>query len=147
MSWLAGTDTVGFHPCVSISSLLSLRRLCQSYFPQYSLFFFTRDTSEGPSRTGRCGRTHRLPNFDDRPRLPYIDAILLEALRWNPVGPTGIYFQIHGCYFRLMAFGLGMAHRSVKDDVYRGYYIPRRYAPSTYFEVQTHPLRRGDHHW
>lgn len=41
----------------------------------------------------------RLPNFDDRPRLPYIDAILLEALRWNPVGPTGIYFQIHGRYF------------------------------------------------
>lgn len=25
---------------------------------------------------------------------------------------------------QLMAFGLGMAHRSVKDDVYRGYYIP-----------------------
>ncbi|KAK0446235.1 cytochrome P450 [Armillaria borealis] len=48
----------------------------------------------------------RLPNFDDRPQLPYIDAILLEALRWNPVVPMGI------------------AHRSVKADVYRGYYIP-----------------------
>ncbi|KAK0236123.1 cytochrome P450 [Armillaria nabsnona] len=48
----------------------------------------------------------RLPNFDDRPQLPYIDAILLEALRWNPVLPMGV------------------AHRSVKADVYRGYYIP-----------------------
>ncbi|KAG7451289.1 cytochrome P450 [Guyanagaster necrorhizus] len=48
----------------------------------------------------------RLPNFDDRPQLPYIEAILLEALRWNPVVP------------------LGAAHRSVKEDVYRGYYIP-----------------------
>ncbi|KAK0469561.1 cytochrome P450 [Desarmillaria tabescens] len=48
----------------------------------------------------------RLPNFDDRPQLPYIEAILLEALRWNPVTPMGI------------------AHRSVKEDIYKGYYIP-----------------------
>ncbi|SJL09908.1 uncharacterized protein ARMOST_13289 [Armillaria ostoyae] len=51
---------------------------------------------------GQC----RLPNFDDRPQLPYIDAVLSEALRWNPVVPMGI------------------AHRSMKDDVYKGYYIP-----------------------
>ncbi|PBK75826.1 cytochrome P450 [Armillaria solidipes] len=48
----------------------------------------------------------RLPNFDDRPQLPYIEAILSEALRWNPVVPMGV------------------AHRSVNADVYRGYYIP-----------------------
>ncbi|KAK0223439.1 cytochrome P450 [Armillaria fumosa] len=48
----------------------------------------------------------RLPNFEDRPQLPYTDAIVLEALRWNPVVPMGV------------------AHRSMKADVYRGYYIP-----------------------
>ncbi|KAK0480174.1 cytochrome P450 [Armillaria novae-zelandiae] len=48
----------------------------------------------------------RLPNFDDRPQLPYIDAVLSEALRWNPVVPMGI------------------AHRCMKDDAYKGYYIP-----------------------
>ncbi|KAK0500354.1 cytochrome P450 [Armillaria luteobubalina] len=48
----------------------------------------------------------RLPDFDDRAQLPYINAIVLEALRWNPVLPMGV------------------AHRSVKEDVYRGYYIP-----------------------
>ncbi|KAK0193929.1 cytochrome P450 [Armillaria mellea] len=48
----------------------------------------------------------RLPNFDDRAQLPYINAVVLEALRWNPVVP------------------MGAAHRSVKEDVYRGYYIP-----------------------
>ncbi|KAK0500321.1 cytochrome P450 [Armillaria luteobubalina] len=48
----------------------------------------------------------RLPNFDDRAQLPYIDAIVSEALRWNPVVPMGV------------------AHRAVKEDVYRGYYIP-----------------------
>ncbi|PBK75833.1 cytochrome P450 [Armillaria solidipes] len=55
------------------------------------------DTVVGPTR---------LPNFDDRPQLPYIEAILSEALRWNPVVPTSI------------------AHRNVQEDVYRGYYIP-----------------------
>lgn len=29
----------------------------------------------------------RLPCFQDRPSLPYIDAILRETLRYNPVAP------------------------------------------------------------
>lgn len=33
----------------------------------------------------------RLPSFDDRPALPYLDAILRETLRWYPVGPLGTY--------------------------------------------------------
>lgn len=31
----------------------------------------------------------RLPDFDDYDALPYIEAIVLEALRWNPVVPEG----------------------------------------------------------
>ena len=31
----------------------------------------------------------RLPDFDDRATLPYVDAILHELLRWNPVVPLG----------------------------------------------------------
>lgn len=37
----------------------------------------------------------QLPNFDDRSRLPYIDTILLEALRWNPFAPTVMRYQIY----------------------------------------------------
>jgi len=33
----------------------------------------------------------RLPDFDDRPTLPYLDAILRETLRWYPVLPMGLY--------------------------------------------------------
>jgi cytochrome P450 len=33
----------------------------------------------------------RLPDFDDRPALPYLDAILRETLRWHPVVPMGPY--------------------------------------------------------
>jgi cytochrome P450 len=33
----------------------------------------------------------RLPDFNDRPMLPYMDAIMRETLRWNPVFPFGLY--------------------------------------------------------
>lgn len=31
----------------------------------------------------------RLPSFEDRPKLPYVEAIVLELLRWNPAVPLG----------------------------------------------------------
>ena len=31
----------------------------------------------------------RLPDFDDRPSLPYINAIVKELMRWHPVTPLG----------------------------------------------------------
>jgi cytochrome P450 len=31
----------------------------------------------------------RLPTFADRYNLPYLEAIIWEILRWNPVGPLG----------------------------------------------------------
>ncbi|KAG2125389.1 cytochrome P450 [Suillus clintonianus] len=51
--------------------------------------------------------TKRLPTFEDRPSLPYIDAILRECLRWRPVFP------------------LAIMHAAVESDVYEGYYIPK----------------------
>ena len=33
--------------------------------------------------------TDRLPEFDDRSSLPYVDAILRETLRWQPPVPLG----------------------------------------------------------
>lgn len=32
---------------------------------------------------------HRLPSFSDRDSLPYVNAIVLEILRWNPAVPLG----------------------------------------------------------
>ena len=48
----------------------------------------------------------RLPSHDDRPELPYIDAIVKEALRWQNVLP------------------LGLPHKTTEDMVYDGYFIP-----------------------
>ncbi|KAI0064843.1 cytochrome P450 [Artomyces pyxidatus] len=50
----------------------------------------------------------RLPDYDDRPNLPYIDAICKELLRWKMVTPIGI----------------GVPHAASEDDVYDGYFIP-----------------------
>lgn len=49
----------------------------------------------------------RLPSFDDKARLPYIDAIVKEILRWRPVSAGGI------------------PHAVVQDDEYMGYKIPK----------------------
>jgi cytochrome P450 len=31
----------------------------------------------------------RLPTFEDRPKLPFVDAMCMEVLRWRPVAPIG----------------------------------------------------------
>ncbi|KAI0297570.1 cytochrome P450 [Multifurca ochricompacta] len=48
----------------------------------------------------------RLPDFGDEPLLPYVSAILEEALRWHPVVP------------------LAIPHRLTTDDVYEGWLLP-----------------------
>ena len=40
----------------------------------------------------------RLPTFEDRPRLPFIDAVCKEILRWNPVTPLGAF---DGCSYEV----------------------------------------------
>ena len=37
---------------------------------------------------------YRLPDFYDRPSLPYINAIVKESSRWNAVVPFGRRFVI-----------------------------------------------------
>ncbi|THU90807.1 cytochrome P450 [Dendrothele bispora CBS 962.96] len=51
--------------------------------------------------------TNRLPSFEDRPSLPYIEAVYHEVMRWIPVIP------------------FGLPHNTTEPDVYDGYYIPK----------------------
>ncbi|KAI6006592.1 cytochrome P450 [Pisolithus orientalis] len=49
-----------------------------------------------------------LPTFEDRKRLPYLQAVLFEAMRWNPVIPLA-----------------GFPHATTTSGVVEGYYIPK----------------------
>jgi len=49
----------------------------------------------------------RLPEYEDRASLPYIEALYREVLRWRPVAP------------------LGIPHAITADDIYKGYFIPK----------------------
>ncbi|PPR02448.1 hypothetical protein CVT24_001997 [Panaeolus cyanescens] len=49
----------------------------------------------------------RLPTFADRPHLPYINALVLEVLRWHTVTPTAV------------------PHRAMQDDIHDGFFIPK----------------------
>ncbi|KAA8652899.1 cytochrome P450 [Aspergillus tanneri] len=51
--------------------------------------------------------THRLPRFEDRDKLPYINALVKEILRWHPVG------------------AIGFPHQVTEDDICEGYFIPK----------------------
>lgn len=50
--------------------------------------------------------THRLPTIDDRDRLPYVNGLLKEVLRWGPATP------------------LAGPHRLTTDDEQDGYFVP-----------------------
>ncbi|EMD33615.1 hypothetical protein CERSUDRAFT_159814 [Gelatoporia subvermispora B] len=51
--------------------------------------------------------TDRLPILADRDRLPYVNALCKEVMRWNPVAP------------------LSAPHRLTQDDFQSGYLVPR----------------------
>ena len=34
--------------------------------------------------------SQRLPTFEDREQLPYIEAIIMETMRWHPVAGLGM---------------------------------------------------------
>ena len=48
----------------------------------------------------------RLPQLSDQDDLPYISALIKELFRWGCPAPIGI------------------PKRAMKDDVYKGYFIP-----------------------
>ena len=48
----------------------------------------------------------RLPTFEDRAELPFLECIMRELYRWNPAAPMAV------------------THRLMKDDEYEGHFIP-----------------------
>ena len=67
---------------------------------------------------------NRLPDFNDRSSLPYVNAIVKESARWNIVVPIGRPFVIT-IITTILTSPEGIPHMSTNDDEYNGYYIPK----------------------
>ncbi|KAI0715645.1 O-methylsterigmatocystin oxidoreductase [Cerioporus squamosus] len=90
VTFVAGTDTTY---STAFSAFVAL-----SMFPEVQ----QKAQAELDAVVGR----HRLPDLDDRGALVYLQAVIMESLRWHNVVP------------------LGIPHRTVADDEIQGYFIP-----------------------
>lgn len=96
-SWLAGTMYAA--GAETTSAVMAWWTLAILAYPETQ----ARAQAELDAVVGRT----RLPTFADYPHLPYIRAMVKEALRWRPVDPVGL------------------PHRSIEDDWYEGMFIPK----------------------
>ncbi|KAK7687641.1 hypothetical protein QCA50_008856 [Cerrena zonata] len=77
----------------------------QSFFIAMSLYPDVQRKAQ--QELDRIVGPDRLPDFDDYDNLIYIQAVALECMRWMPVAP------------------IGMAHSVIRDDEYKGLFIPK----------------------
>ncbi|KAE9394855.1 cytochrome P450, partial [Gymnopus androsaceus JB14] len=89
--YLAGTDTT----VIALTTFF----LAMVKYPEYQ--------KKAQQELDRVIGSDRLPDFGDKSSLPYIQAIVNEVLRWQPVNP------------------LVVAHLSTEEDIYNGYRIPK----------------------
>ncbi|KIO33205.1 hypothetical protein M407DRAFT_18058 [Tulasnella calospora MUT 4182] len=72
-----------------------------------AMILFPAVQKKAQAEIDRVAGSSRMPTFQDQPDLPFLHAVTLETLRWNP------------------AVTSGLPHVSRKDDVYDGYFIPK----------------------
>ncbi|KAI1202934.1 putative cytochrome P450 oxidoreductase OrdA-like protein [Nemania serpens] len=95
--------------CASVSLYIggadtSVHTLTSFFF---TMTLFPEVQRKAQEEIDRVIGTTRLPTFNDRDSLPYINAVLLEAWRWHPVIP------------------MGLPHVAKVDDVVNGFCIPK----------------------
>ncbi|KAF8710943.1 cytochrome P450, partial [Rhizoctonia solani] len=101
----AGTDT-------TVSSTLILI-VAMAMYPEVQ----TKAQAEVDSIL--CG--NRFPEIEDQQSMPYVEAVIKEALRWRSVLP------------------LGVSHACIEDDDYKGYRIPKGAAIAMSFDERVYP--------
>lgn len=67
----------------------------------------------------------RIPDFSDWESIPVIERLVYESLRFHPPAPNGRDFcSLFMVYVELME-GLGVPHKTTREDIYRGMRIPK----------------------
>jgi hypothetical protein len=85
----------------------------------------SRAQEEIDAVTGRV----RLPGFEDRPRLPFVDAICKEVLRWRPALPLGEFSINPSITYSKASRATAVPHAATEDNVYEGLFIPKGWSP------------------
>ncbi|TFK73206.1 cytochrome P450 [Pluteus cervinus] len=89
-AWVAGVETTAS----ALGSFILALCLCPDV------------QEKAQDEISRVVGSDRLPTLEDRPSLPYLEAIYREVLRWKPPAPQAV------------------PHSTVQDDMYKGYFIP-----------------------
>lgn len=95
-SGVPGTNT---HPNIQTATTVMLFILYLMQNP--------RVQAKAQEEIDRVVGTERLPTWDDIPNLLYLNLVLQETYRMNPLSP------------------LGIPHAALDDDVYKGMFIPK----------------------
>ncbi|CUA74191.1 O-methylsterigmatocystin oxidoreductase [Rhizoctonia solani] len=72
-----------------------------------AMLLFPECQAKAQGEIDRVIGSSRLPTFDDKDQLPYVNNLINEVMRWQPVTP------------------LAVPHACTQDDVYRNYRIPK----------------------
>lgn len=72
-----------------------------------AMVLFPGVQSKAQGEIDRVIGSERLPKFEDRDKLPYIEAIVKEAYRWLPVSP------------------MGLPHVAQEDFIYKDHLLPK----------------------
>ncbi|KAF8547893.1 cytochrome P450, partial [Imleria badia] len=75
--------------CKTRASELTLKNIAatlQTFL--LTMFMFPEKQKKAQEELDHVVGTERLPTFDDRPSLPYIEAIISECFRWHPTSPA-----------------------------------------------------------
>jgi len=71
-----------------------------------AMVLFPEAQRKGQEELDKMIGFNRLPEYEDREKLPYINALCKEVLRWHPIAP------------------FGFPHRVTQDDIFEEYFIP-----------------------
>ncbi|KAG2338940.1 cytochrome P450 [Suillus weaverae] len=72
-----------------------------------AMFLFGDKQRKAQEEIDRIIGPDRLPTYEDRASLPYIEALICESLRWHPSVPMGVPRYL------------------TEDDVFEGHYMPK----------------------
>lgn len=88
-----------------------------------AMTLFPETRRRGQEEIDRVVGSDRLPDFEDRENLPYIEAIYKECLRYCSTNLVDNYAPNTTTRWN-QPLPLGIPHLLTEDDTYNGYFLP-----------------------